>query len=278
MSAPGTVDTAVGVVARSVECTRGRRTIVSGVDVEVPAGSRLALVGPNGAGKTTLLRVLAGLDRPAAGSVEVGGRDVHTLSARRRARLIAVQGQEETPSSELTLAEAVALGRTPHRSPWSLGEPGERDLVEKALVMVGLEGRGEQSCTRLSGGERHRVVLARTLVQRAPLLALDEPTNHLDAAWRLRTMAALTALDRTVVAAIHDLDLVLRHFDSVAVIADGGLYAHGDPTTTLSTELLEEVFGVSGRVVPHPDTGLPHLLLSGAAGPDGSTSPTRNQE
>ena len=76
------------------------------------------------------------------------------------------------------------------------------------------------------------------------------------------------AADAEVVAAVHDLDLVLRHFDAVAVISGGGVYAHGTPETTLGPDLLERVFSVRGRIVPHPDTGRPHLLLSDAADPD----------
>jgi len=255
---------AVRLVADDLACARGRRIIVSSVDLDVPPGSRLALVGPNGAGKSTLLRVLAGLDAPVSGSVTVDGEDVHRMRSRQRARLIAVQGQEEAPSAELTLAEAVALGRTPHRTPWALGEEGEQDIVDQALQAVGLAGRGDQSCTRLSGGERHRVVLARTLAQRTPLLVLDEPTNHLDAAWRLRLMDALETLRSTVVAAIHDLDLVLRYFDAVAVLHDGQVVAHGPPLETFTAELLDEVFGVHGDIVTHPRSGRSHLLIGDA--------------
>jgi len=262
------------LVADDLTCARGKRIIVAGVDLDVPAGSRLALVGPNGAGKSTLLRVLAGLDAPVTGSVTVNGTDVHRMRSRQRARLIAVQGQEEAPSAELTLAEAVALGRTPHRTPWALGEEGEQDLVEQSLEAVGLAGRGDQSCTRLSGGERHRVVLARALAQRTPLLMLDEPTNHLDAAWRLRLMDALETLRATVVAAIHDLDLVLRYFDAVAVVDGGRVVAYGPPLRIFTAELLDEVFGVHGDVVAHPRTGRPHLLIRDAvASTESSTHP-----
>ena len=298
-----------GLRARGLECRRGRRTVVAGVDLDVAPGERLALVGPNGAGKSTLLRVLAGMDTPAAGSVRVvagggsgdegagddapgddeAGREggpaasgsappdlpeLHGLSSRRRARLVAVMGQEETPSGDLTLREAVALGRTPHRSPWSLGADGDRDVIDDALARVGLAGRGEQSCARLSGGERHRVVLARTLAQDTPLLLLDEPTNHLDAAWRLRLMTLLDRLDRTVVAAMHDLDLVLRHFDRVAVVDDGTVTALGPPVEVLTPELLRRVFGVVGELVRHPRTGEPHLLLSDAAATTDPVIPT----
>ncbi|MFE0751634.1 ABC transporter ATP-binding protein [Gordonia sp. NPDC058843] len=243
-------------------CRRGGRVILRNVDLDVPAGTRLAIVGPNGAGKSTLLRTLCGLERPVAGTVEVGGDDLHHIPSRRRAMSIAVVGQEEQPSAELTVAEAVGLGRTPYRSAWSTGSSDDSTVVGDVLAQVGLDGWGSRACTQLSGGERHRVVLARALAQQTPILVLDEPTNHLDAAWRLRLMEILDELDATVLAAMHDLDLVLRHFDSVAVVSDGGVVAHGPPIEVLTPDLLADVFEVSGTVVTHPSTGLPHLLLN----------------
>ncbi|EON30764.1 ABC-type cobalamin/Fe3+-siderophores transport system, ATPase component [Gordonia terrae C-6] len=247
--------------ANALACRRGGRVILRDVHLDVPAGTRLAIVGPNGSGKTTLLRTLCGLERPVAGTIDVGGDDLHRIPSRQRARSIAVVGQQEQPSAELTVAEAVGLGRTPYRSAWSTGSSDDSTVVADMLARVGLDGWGTRSCTTLSGGERHRVVLARALAQQTPILVLDEPTNHLDAAWRLRLMDILDELDATVLAAMHDLDLVLRHFDSVAVVSDGGVVAHGRPVEVLTPDLLANVFEVSGTVVTHPSTGLPHLLL-----------------
>lgn len=247
--------------ANALACRRGGRVIVRDVDLEVPAGTRLAIVGPNGSGKTTLLRTLCGLERPTAGTIHVGGDDLHRLPSRQRARSIAVVGQEEQPSAELTVAEAVGLGRTPYRSAWSTGSSDDSTVVGAVLAQVGLDGWDARSCTQLSGGERHRVVLARALAQQTPILVLDEPTNHLDAAWRLRLMEILDELDATVLAAMHDLDLVMRHFDCVAVVSDGGVVAQGRPVEVLTPDLLATVFEVSGTVVTHPATGRPHLLL-----------------
>ncbi|OMC31565.1 molybdate ABC transporter substrate-binding protein [Mycobacterium sp. GA-1841] len=256
---------AATVSAHAVTCRRGGRTVVSGVDLVVPAGTRLAVVGPNGAGKTTLLRALSGLQAPRAGTVQVDGDDVYRMPARRRARTVAVVGQEERPSGELTVAEAVRLGRTPYRNPWSsTGAGGEHDIVDDALKAVGLNGWGDRSCAQLSGGERHRVVLARALAQQTSVLVLDEPTNHLDAAWQLRFMSILDHLECTVIAAMHDLDLVLRHFDAVAVVAAGGLVAHGPPAQVLDADLLSQVFDVAGDVITHPSTRRSHLLLTHA--------------
>ena len=238
--------------ANGLGCRRGGRTILRGVDLDVPAGTRLAVVGPNGSGKSTLLRTLCGLEQPASGRIRLADDDLDRLSARRRALSIAVVGQDEHPSAELTVAEAVGLGRTPYRSAWATRNSDDEQIVRSALEQVGLGDWERRSCMQLSGGERHRVVLARAIAQRTPILVLDEPTNHLDAAWRLRLMQILDDL---------------RHFDSVAVVSDGGITAHGPPVEVLTPDLLASVFDVSGTVVPHPETGLPHLLLNSPMSP-----------
>ncbi|MDS1116826.1 ABC transporter ATP-binding protein [Gordonia westfalica] len=257
-----TVSAEVGLIARSMTCARGKQAILNDVDIDVPGGTRLAIIGPNGAGKSTLLRTLSGLEAPSSGTVRVGGADLYRLPSRRRAMTIAVVGQEDHPSAELTVAEAVGLGRTPYRAAWSSGGGDDAAIIADSMAAVELSGWENRSCVQLSGGERHRVMLARALAQRTPLLVLDEPTNHLDVSWRLRLMGLLDELDCTVIAAMHDLDLVLRHFDSVAVIADGGVIAHGRPLDVLTPALLRSVFHVEGTVAAHPVSGLPHLLLT----------------
>jgi iron complex transport system ATP-binding protein len=263
----GAVERSMSLRANAVGCRRSGRPILREVDLDVPAGTRLAIVGPNGAGKTTLLRTLCGLEQPAEGRIRLGDDDLDRLPARRRALSIAVVGQDEHPSAELTVAEAVGLGRTPYRSAWAIRNSDDHAIVRSALEQVGLGGWEHRSCTQLSGGERHRVVLARAIAQHTPNHVLEEPTNHLDASRRLRLMQVLDDLEATVIAAMHDLDLVLRHFDSVAVISDGGVTAHGPPVEVLTPPLLASVFDVSGTVVPHPETGLPHLLLDSPTSP-----------
>lgn len=260
-----TASTPVGPISlrtNALRCQIGSRTVLTDVELDIPAGTHLAIVGPNGAGKSTLLRTLAGLESPGGGSVMVGDTEIRRLPARRRASSIAVVGQEEHPSAELTVAEAVGLGRTPYRAAWASGADDDHAIVRDAMHRVGLDGWENRSCTQLSGGERHRVLLARAFAQQTPILVLDEPTNHLDASWRLRLMALLDGLSTTVIAAMHDLDLVLRHFDSVAVIFDGGMVDHGAPSDVLTPELLAKVFEVSGTIIDHPTTGRPHLLLT----------------
>ena len=184
------------------------------------------------------------------------------MRPRERARVISFVSQEETPPDDLRLGEMVALGRIPYRSPWSMDTHGEMHIVRESLAALGLGDRLETPCTNLSGGERRRAMIARGLAQRCPVLMLDEPTNHLDIAWQLRLLDLLGAQPTTVIAAIHDIDTVLRHFDLVAVLHDGRMEASGRPAEVLDAGLMGEAFAVEAMQIPHPHTHQPHLLIS----------------
>lgn len=252
-----------------LNCDIGGRTILSGVGLEVPRGTRLALVGVNGSGKSTLLRVLAGLRRPSAGWVAIDGRCLTELPARRRAQLRAYVGQEEYPPADLLLGEMVALGRVPYRPPWAVGSRDERRVVLDALDVVGLAADADRRCDELSGGERRRAMLARGLAQGCDLLMLDEPTNHLDIHHQIQLLETIGELGRTVVAAMHDLSLAAAYFDQVAVLHDGTVPTVDAPCAALAPGRVRQVFGVIADQLTDPATGRKHLVIGPGSAPSG---------
>jgi putative ABC transporter, ATP-binding protein len=250
------------LATQNLGCALGKYPILNGVDLEVPEGEMMALVGPNGTGKSTLLRTLAGLLPIPSGRVLVAGRDLVKLSPLERARTLAMVGQQEETPADLRVAEVVALGLLPHRPPWSGGGRKERNAVAEALEQVSMTAYANRGFHQLSGGEQRRVLLARGLAQRTELLLLDEPTNHLDIRHQHALLRMVRGLGRTVIAAIHDLDLAATYFDHIVVLNDGGVAADGKPSEVLTPELVGDVFGMAASMVTDPATGEPRLLLS----------------
>lgn len=222
--------------------------IVQPVSLSLAPGRILAVLGANGAGKSSLLRLVYRYHQPKSGRVLLDGEDIHRLPARRVAQRIAAVLQEQPTDFALTVAEIVALGRAPHRRP--LAGPSERDLhqVDHALERLGLGDFADRSFGTLSGGERQRVMVARALAQEPGLIVLDEPTNHLDIRHQLEVLRLVRGLGVTVVASLHDLNLVHGFATDLLVLADGQPLAFGPVAEVLTPDLIAQAF----RVHAHP--------------------------
>lgn len=232
---------------------------VTGLSLVVPAGAWVGLVGPNGAGKSTLLRATAGLVA-CSGDVRVDGRPLASLSRRRLARLIAFVPQRPEIPESMDVFDYVMLGRTPYIS--YLGTEGRRDLhvVRDVLGRLELAPLRARPLGSLSGGELQRVVLARALAQRAPILLLDEPTAALDVGHQQQVLELVDALRHehglTVLSAMHDLTLAGQFNDNLVLMSGGRAAAWGAARTVLTESLILEHYGASVRVLQEPDGGV----------------------
>jgi iron complex transport system ATP-binding protein len=218
---------------------------LSPLSLEVAAGQLVGLVGPNGSGKSTLLSVAAGLlPGGAGGVVRWGGGELSGIAPMERGRRAAWVPQEARFEFGFSVRSVVAQGRYAHGD--------DEDGVDEALARFDLAGIAERPVNQLSGGERHRVLIARAWATRAPLQLWDEPLAALDPRHGLETLVAARQLargGRALVFSLHDLR-VAHCLDLVVVMHAGRLRAVGKPADVLTPELLREVFGVTSRVEP----------------------------
>ena len=256
----------------------GGNRVLDAVDAAVEDGQFVGLVGPNGAGKTTLLRAMSGVLTPDRGEVRVGSDDVSTLSSKAASRRVAVVPQDTSLSFDFDVRDVVAMGRHPYESRFGdVGFDDDRfdddvsahdgnahdDYVEAAMDRTEIAAFADRSITAVSGGERQRVLLARALAQATPVLLLDEPTASLDINHQVRTLELVRELvdegEKTVVAAIHDLNLAAHYCDELLLLADGGVRASGDPEAVLAEDHLEAAFDTRAVVTSHPVTGATYV-------------------
>ncbi len=249
MSAPD----AASLEASAVGVRRGERWVLRDVELSLQPGARLAVLGPNGAGKTTLLDVLAGARRPDRGEVRLDGQPLLARPPRARARRVATVRQDEPAEIGLRVEEYVALGRAPHHGWLGGGGAADRRAIARALADADVSALADRPLDRLSGGERQRVRLARALAQAPGLLILDEPTNHLDLGHQHGLLGLLGGLGATVVAALHDPNLALAHFEDALLIAEGRVVAAGPVAEVLDARRVEAVFGLRTEAVRRAD-------------------------
>ena len=244
------------LIAAGVTVRLGGREALREVDLALEPGRFTVVVGPNGAGKTTLLRCLAGLIQPDRGTVTLNGDNLRQMTGSSRAKAIAYLAQNGTVAWPIPVASVVALGRLPHgEKPDSL-TPAGREAVAAAIASVGLRGFESRAATELSGGERARVLLARALATRAPVLLVDEPVAALDPRHELVVLSVLKAhaeAGAVVVAIMHNLTLAARFADEIVLLDGGRLVAHAAPAEVLTPHRLAASFGIAARVTPSPD-------------------------
>ncbi len=230
------------------------RQVLTGIDLLVEPGERVALLGPNGAGKTTLVLHLNGILTPGRGTVTVAGLEVRADTVQEVRRRVGVVFQD--PDDQLfmpTVAEDVAFG------PANLGlrDAELRARVDEALAAVGMAEYGDRPPHHLSFGQRRRVALATVLAMRPEVLVLDEPSSNLDPASRRELAEILRSLPVSVLMVTHDLLYALELCSRTVLLDDGRVVADG-PTRTLlgdeelmSAHRLELPYGLD----PHTEVG-----------------------
>ena len=246
------------VDVENLEVAYGSLTVLEDVSVDIPRGEFVGLVGPNGAGKTTLLRALSGAISPSSGRVRIDGTCIDTVSSRASSRLVGVVPQNTSLSFSFDVRSVVEMGRYAHRSRFAPPSQADREHVDRALERTRTHQFADRQIDAVSGGERQRVLLARAIAQDTPLLLLDEPTASLDVNHQVETLELARDLiddGRTIVAAIHDLDLAARYCDRLLLVADGAIRADGDPDSVLTADMLEQTFDANATVTRNPVTG-----------------------
>ncbi|MFI0895807.1 ABC transporter ATP-binding protein [Streptomyces sp. NPDC020983] len=255
------------LAARALTLSYEERTVVEGLDLEIPDGQVTVVVGPNACGKSTLLRALGRLLRPRGGSVLLDGAELARVPTRQIARTLGLLPQSPVPPEGITVADLVSRGRQPHQKWWQQWSEADERLVAEAMERTATADLAHRLVDELSGGQRQRAWIAMALAQDTDLLLLDEPTTFLDIAHQVEVLDLVRRLNRergrTVVAVLHDLNQAARYADHLVAMKAGRIVAEGPPSEVVTATLVREVFGLESVVVPDPVTGDP-LVVPGA--------------
>lgn len=238
----------MGIRTENVVSVLGGTEILHGVEIHIHKKELIGLLGPNGSGKSTLLRCIYRTLKPTDGAVFLDGKPIEEYSYKESARRISVLAQHNYYNFEFSVEDVVMMGRAPHKRALDRDTREDYQLVSKCLKMVGMDSFRQRAFSTLSGGEQQRVILARALAQQTPCLILDEPTNHLDIKYQIRLMNLIKGLDRTIVSAIHDLNIAAMYCDRIYVMKEGKIIASGTPEEALTPELIRQVYEVNAEV------------------------------
>jgi iron complex transport system ATP-binding protein len=232
---------AVGYRVRRTRCE-----VLRGINLHVGAGELVCVLGPNGIGKSTLLRTLVGCQPPLAGHITIAGRPLAGISRAALAHRVGVVLTERVLIETLRARRVVELGRYAHSGWWGTLGDTDRMAIDWAINAVGAAHLMERDFSRLSDGERQRVMLARALAQEPSLLVLDEPTAFLDVISRVELWALLRRLasqrQLAVIVSTHDLELALRTANTLCLIRTDGTMTIGPPAELIASGAVAATF------------------------------------
>lgn len=249
----------------NLTCGYEKKAVISDISFRADSGEFIGIIGPNGSGKTTLLRALSRAITPMGGRIFWQDKDIRTIPVKELARDIAVVSQNSALNN-LTVEEFILLGRIPYYGSLQFFET-ERDLgaARKAMDLTGVSEFKNRILSRMSGGEKQLVLIARALAQEPKLLLLDEPTTHLDIAHQVRLMDLIRRLNKkfglTVIMVLHDLNLAGEYCRNLILVNKGAIYKNGSSEEVLNYRIIEEVYKTTVVVKENPVSAKPCCFL-----------------
>jgi len=263
----------MNISVRNLEIHYGALRAVADVSLEIAPGKLTILVGPNGCGKSTLLRGISGRQALSRGEVRLEDTDVAALSARERARKVALLPQSPVTPEGVSVRTLVEIGRHPHQGFFQRWTPRDEHAVAEAMRRAEVSELADRRVETLSGGQRQRCWLAMALAQETPVLLLDEPTSMLDLGHQAEALdlaRRLALAGKTVVVVLHDLIAAARYADVLVAMRDGRVVAEGAPRDVVTSDLIRELYDTDAVILSAPDDGAPIVISSKTPTPEGS--------
>lgn len=206
-----------------------QRTLLEKVSAHITGGQLVALLGRNGTGKSTLLRAVMGLEKPQNGEIILHGNNIASLKPEELARNISFVTTDKVRIANLRCRDVVALGRVPYTNWLGQLQGEDKEKVDNAMHLVGMDSYAEKTMDKMSDGECQRIMIARALAQDTPVILLDEPTAFLDLPNRYELCLLLRKLTqkegKCILFSTHDLDIALSLCDTIMLIDNPQLYS-----------------------------------------------------
>jgi len=225
-----------------------QKPIINDIEIGLGKGEILTLIGPNGAGKTTVLKSIAKQLAPIAGTIYLDEQCVETMSGKELSQNMAVVLTERLRSEMMTCEDVVATGRYPYTGRFGILSEADRQVVREAMELVHVAAIKGQDFTRISDGQRQRVMLARAICQEPEIIILDEPTSYLDVKYKLEFLSILQEMRKkkglTVIMSLHELELAERVSDKILCIAGKCVERFGKPEAVFEQGYISKLFSI----------------------------------
>lgn len=226
-----------------------KKTVLDNLAIGVNRGEILTLIGPNGAGKSTVLKSLAGQLKLIAGTVYIDRSDLSLLSREALSQKLAVVFTQRLRTELMTCRDVVSTGRYPYTGHFGLLSAADREKVAEAMALVRIEALADEDFTKISDGQRQRVMMARAICQETDIILLDEPTSYLDVKHKLEFLSLLQKMARekklSVIMSLHELDLAKKVSDKIICVGKHSVERFGTPREIFGGNYIRELFSMT---------------------------------
>ena len=237
---------------RDISFSYGERTVIDGVGISFQKGRIYGILGPNGSGKTTLLDIICGIIQPDTGYVLFRGRKLSSWARRHIARHMALVPQDFAVRFDFTVRQIVEMGRHPYLERFASLSEEDMQAVSNAMSELDVISMKDRLITRLSGGEKQRVITARALAQTPDVLMLDESTSNMDIHNTIAILKAVRKKSRndglTVIAVMHDINLAAMFCDELIFLSAGRIIHRGTVDEVMSQDIIKNTYGVESKI------------------------------
>ena len=231
---------------KNIQCGYGKQVILSNVSLTLKEGKLTCLLGKNGVGKTTLFKSILGILPVLGGQIEYDGKALQTYSAKQFAQFISYVPQAHGTPFPYSVFDVVLMGQYAYSGTFS-GKPGKhsKDIAWSCIQSLGIEHLASKSFSKISGGEKQMVLIARAMAQQPRFIAMDEPTSNLDMGNQVKVMQLARMLTQKgfgVIMNTHSPQQALQYANWVVLLNNGKIEQYGKPVDILHTSAVSELY------------------------------------
>lgn len=238
--------------------------ILKNVNAMLTSGDFYGILGPNGAGKTSIVRQILHLQDSSSGAVLMDDKNIKEFTRKEMAIHLSFLPQEIKSDVDFTAYDVVAMGREPHRKRFASLTEEDKEKIQEAMQFTNCWHLREKSISFMSGGERQRVMIARTIAQDTPWIILDEPVSNLDVKHQAELMVVLERLrkekGKTIVAILHDLNLAAAFCTQIILMKKGNVFQAGPAEEVLTEENLSKVYELQFDFFENKNGKIPYIM------------------
>ena len=225
-----------------------KKVLIHDIDLCIEKGEILTLIGPNGAGKSTILKTIARQLDNLGGNVYVDEKDYSKIGGNEFAKKMAVMFTGKVKSEMLSCGDIVATGRYPYTGHFGLLSKEDKEEVAKAMELVNISDIKDNDFSKISDGQRQRVMLARAVCQDTDIIILDEPTSFLDIKYKLEFVSIIKKLTKeknlTVIMSLHELEIAKKISDKIVCVKGDRIDKYGTPDEIFKDEYIRELYDI----------------------------------